>query len=123
MSEDWLPSSVKGAPGFTVISWGVMAATGPLKLKPGNVVVMPPPVTTVRSTVPGFSGGTITVSCVGLTKVTFEEATLPNMTLVLASKLAPVMVTETPPVEGAVVMERPWMLGEPPAARPAKARR
>ncbi|MGO9511569.1 MAG: hypothetical protein ACLPXZ_31125, partial [Mycobacterium sp.] len=38
------------------------------------------------------------------------------MTLVFESKLAPVMVTETPPIEGAVVMERPWMLGKPPAA-------
>ncbi len=81
---------------------------------------MPPPVTTVMSTVPGFPGGMITVSCVGLTNVTFDEATLPNMTLVFESKLAPVMVTETPPVEGAVVVESPLMLGEPPPAAPCE---
>ena len=65
-----------------------------------EVVLVPPGVVTVTSTVPADSAGTVAIKLVELVALTPVAGVVPNVTVTPGTKPDPVMVTAFPPAKG-----------------------
>ena len=75
------------------------------------VVLVPPGVATVTSTVPAVPAGEVAVICEEVTTVTLLATFAPNLTVGGPAKLVPVIVTAVPPPVGPEVGLMPVTVG------------
>ena len=75
------------------------------------VVLVPPDVVTVMSTIPAEQAGEVAEICVAELTVKPGELVIPNFTVVAAEKFVPVMIIVVPPATNPFVGEMPVTVG------------